>query len=508
MSKTGGGIWRRVVIALAVWCFALALPAVATIEYRVSLANPSEHILRITMTIPNVKDTVDVQMPAWNALYQIRDFSSRVREVQAHDAHGKPLAIAKRDTMTWRISGGESAVVSYGVFWDDPGPFATQLDSEHGFLNLAMVLFYVPDRRDEETRVTFSDLPAGWEVAVALDPAGAEVARNSEAPTYSAAGYDELVDAPVEIGKFEQFRFDAAGARIRVAVHGTNWRRETLEAKLRRIVEYQVKLMEDAPFEEFLFIYHFDSGGGGMEHANSTAIFTASDANAEGISAHEFFHLWNVKRIRPKTLEPVDYTRVNITRALWFAEGISDTYEAYTLLRTGMRSAQDFYAGLAGEIAELERRPANRWKSVEEASLDAWLEAYRHYRRPEFSISYYNKGEILGVLLDILIRDATENRKSLDHVMRYLNTEYAQRGRYYDDSNGIRTAVERVAGVSFAEFFARYVAEAEPLPYEDTLRRAGLAFTLQGDGARIEESPTASERQRRIRAGLLRGTTD
>ncbi|MGH9817129.1 MAG: M61 family metallopeptidase, partial [Candidatus Acidiferrales bacterium] len=473
---------RRVVTALVTWCFALALPAAATIEYRVSVAEPSKHILRVTMTIPRVKESVDVQMPAWNGLYQIRDFASRVMEVKAHDGDGKPLAVAKRDTMTWQISGGESAVVSYRVFWDDPGPFATQLDSEHAFLNLAMVLFYVPDRRDEETRVTFSDLPAGWEVAVALEPGG-------QAAAFRAAGYDALVDAPVEIGKFERFRFTVGRARIRVVVHGTSWRRETLEAKLKRIVEYQVKLMEDAPFKEFLFIYHFDSGGGGMEHANSTAIFTAGDANVEGISAHEFFHLWNVKRIRPNTLEPVDYTRVNITRALWFAEGVTNTYEAYTLLRTGMRSAQDFYAGLAGEITQLEARPASRWKSAEEASLDAWLEDNRVYRRPELSISYYNKGEILGVLLDILIRDATDNRKSLDHVMRYLNTEYAQRGRYYEDSEGIRAAMERIAAVSFADFFARYVAGAEPLPYEDTLRRAGLIFRLQGDRARIEESP-------------------
>lgn len=492
---------RRVVLALVAWCFALALPAAGTIEYRVSLAKPSEHILRVTMTIPDVKNAVDVQMPAWNALYQIRDFASRVMEVKAHDADGAPLAIAKRDTMTWRISGGESAVVSYGVFWDDPGPFAVQLDSEHAFLNLAMVLFYVPGRRDEETRVSFSDLPAGWEIAVVLAPGG-------QGATFRAAGYDELVDAPVEIGSFEQFRFAVAGARIRVVVHGTGWRRETLEAKLRRIVEYQVALMEDAPFEEFLFIYHFDSGGGGMEHANSTAIHTAGDSNVEGISAHEFFHLWNVKRIRPNTLEPVDYTRANITRALWFAEGVTNTYEAYTLLRTGMRSAEEFYAGLAGEIAQLEARPASRWKSAEEASLDAWLEAYRVYRRPELSISYYNKGEILGVLLDILIRDATDNRKSLDHVMRYLNAEYAQRGRYYEDSEGIRKAVEKIAGVSFADFFARYVAGAEPLPYEDTLRRAGLHLTREGDGMRIEELPQATERQRRIRTGLLRGTTD
>lgn len=497
MKQAGWG-WRT--CALVVVALVLAAPAGASIEYRVSLERPEEHVFRVTMTIPDVAGGVDVQLPAWNALYQIRDFASRVMDLRAMDAAGTRLAVQKRDLHTWHVSGTGTVRISYGTWWDENGPFAAQLDSSHAFINLAMILLYVPDRRGEKTAIEFSGLPEGWEIAVAL-------AKGEGANRFRAETYDALVDAPVEIGRFEQFTFTVEGARIRVVVHADRWNRPALEDKLRRIVAYQVRLMQEVPFEEFLFIYHFGAGGGGMEHANSTAIHYASDSNVEGITAHEFFHLWNVKRIRPQALEPVDYVRPNITRALWFAEGVTSAYASYTLLRAGLRTAQEFYEELAGQIAQLEQRPASRWKSAEEASLDAWFEGYRHYRQPQFSISYYNKGQILGVLLDILIRDATGNRKSLDDVLRLLNQEYAQRGRYYDDSAGIRAAAEKVAGASFAEFFARYVAGAEPLPYEEILRKAGLHFEMGAGSATIHEDRRAGELARRIRTGLLQGST-
>jgi predicted metalloprotease with PDZ domain len=278
--------------------------------------------------------------------------------------------------------------------------------------------------------------------------------------------------------------------------------------------------MREVPFEEYVFFYHFnpDSMGGGMEHANSTAI-DSSRPPAVGVTAHEFFHLWNVKRIRPVSLERgcpegcadgrgPDYSRENWTRSLWLAEGVTSTYGAFTLVRTGLWTRQQFYKDLAGEIAELESRPARQWQSVEQASLDAWLEKYARYQQPEYSISYYNKGQILGVLLDILIRDATDNRASLDDVLRYLNREFAHRGRFYDEQRDIRAAVEKIAGRDFGDFFARYVAGTDPLPYDEILGRAGLQLTLRGRNSTIEETGAAPERQRRIREGLLRGTTD
>jgi predicted metalloprotease with PDZ domain len=471
------------VLCASVVC-AMAGPAQATIRYEVSVAEPEKHIFHVKMTVPDVKDELTVQLPAWNALYQIRDFAYRVQDVRARDAGDTPLAIVKLDKQTWQIRGRGTVLIEYAIFWDDAGPFSTQLNASHAFINLATILFYVPARRSEATRVAFSGLRDGWGVAVALRP-------GENSTTFVAASYDALVDAPVEIGEFQQFRFLATGldhpplpVAIRVVIHGDGWTQERITESLKKIVSTEIQTMQDAPFEEFLFLYHFGTaaagGGGGMEHSNSTAIHTGFPATFEGVTAHEFFHLWNVKRIRPRTLEPVDYTKENWTRALWFAEGVTSTYGSYTLVRSGLWSREQFYSDLAGQIMELESRPAHSWKSAEEASLDAWLEKYNQYRRPEYSISYYNKGQLLGVLLDVLIRDATDNRAGLDDVLRDLNENFAKRGRFYDETKDLRAAVERAAGRSFGDFFSKYVAGTEELPCKDVLALAGLRLKALG----------------------------
>jgi predicted metalloprotease with PDZ domain len=448
----------------------------ATIQYAISLAHPEQHLFHVTMTIPNVSGEVTVQMAAWNALYQIRDFSSRVQQVEALASSGK-AAIEKVDKQTWRIKGTGTIQVSYATYWDDVGPFASQLNAEHAFINPAMILFYVPDRRSENTTISMNDVPAQWGIETASSWSIFQSGPNRYFHIQSP-NYDALVDGPIEIGKFQEFDLPGVSPRITVVVHGENWRKKEIQEDLKRICEYELKLMDGAPYERYVFILHIGkgAGGGGMEHANSTAIGTYSDQSLPGVAAHEFFHLWNVKRIRPASLEPVDYTKEQYTRALWFAEGVTSTYGSYTLVRSGIWSKEQFYADLGEQISELERRPANRWQSAEQSSLDAWLEKYPLYNQPENSVSYYTKGQILGDLLDILIRDRTSNEKSLDDVLRAMNTDFAKQGKTYRDSLDVRLTAEKIAGSSFEEFFAKYVAGAEALPYQQILGLAGLAL--------------------------------
>jgi predicted metalloprotease with PDZ domain len=213
------------------------------------------------------------------------------------------------------------------------------------------------------------------------------------------------------------------------------------------------------------------------------------------LAAHEFFHLWNVKRIRPTTLEPVDYTKEQYTRALWFAEGVTNTYASYTLARTQLWSKEQFYLDLSQQVSDLEGRPANRWQSAEESSLDAWLEKYPLYNRAEASVSYYAKGQVLGVLLDIVIRDRTDNQKSLDDVLRAMNNQFAGQNKSYRDSLDIRLTAEQVVGGSLEEFFSKYVSHADPLPYAQVFPLSGLDLrTAQRKrpvlGFFIERDPT------------------
>jgi predicted metalloprotease with PDZ domain len=192
------------------------------------------------------------------------------------------------------------------------------------------------------------------------------------------------------------------------------------------------------------------------------------------VTAHEFFHLWNVKRIRPQTLEPVDYTKENYTRALWFSEGVTSTAEGTIRLRAGLLDEKQYLYRLGEQITELERRPAHLTQSAEESSLDAWLEGNGYYHRPDRSVSYYNKGELLGVMLDLAVREASHGQASLREVLQWMNANYAKKGRFFNDSEGVREAAEAVSQADLASFFAKYVAGTEEIPWDDFLRTVGL----------------------------------
>jgi predicted metalloprotease with PDZ domain len=467
--------------------FACCSSLEATIRYEVSLAHPEQHLFHVTMTIPDVADEVLIQIPAWNALYQIRDFSSHIQQVEVRQGPAQPgshaatdgltPSIEKIDKQTWHIPGNGTVVVRYAIYWDETGPFATQLNREHAFINPAMILMYVPERRSEQVHFGLDDIPQDW---MGEGPGIQQDEQMGRARQFSSTfpNYDSLADAPVEMGKFEEFQLPGMSPEIWIVIHGDNYKKKQVEAELKRICEYELKLMGKAPYARYTFVLHIGKAaagaGGGMEHADSTAISVPSGDSLPGIAAHEFFHLWNVKRIRPATLYPVDYTKEQYTRALWFAEGVTSTYGSYTMERSGLWTKQQLYHDLSEQITELEARPANRWQSAEQSSLDAWLEKYPLYENPEFSVSYYTKGQILGVLLDILIRDRTENQKSLDDVLREMNNDFGVPGKPYRDSLDVQLTAEKVAGGSFEDFFKHYVAGASLLPYQAIFPLAGL----------------------------------
>jgi predicted metalloprotease with PDZ domain len=465
------------------WWVALAFlatvaPALGAIRYEVSVASPEQHLFRVTMEIPDVHDELKLQMAAWNALYEIRDFSSHVQQVEA-SVGGQRTEIEKLDKLTWRVKGSGTVTVKYATFWDDVGPFNSQLNAEHAFINPAMILLYVAERRAEQCSIMFRDLPSSWKIASGSSWAVFQSGAN-RAFTVSAPTFDALADGPIELSNFEEFTIHDLSPAVRVVIHGENYKKHDVENMLRKICSYEIKMMEGAPYAQYTFIFHIGKpaggGGGGMEHSNSTAIYVPSGEYLANVSAHEYFHLWNVKRIRPATLEPVDYTHEMYTRALWFAEGVTNTYGSYTLVRSGIWSKQEFYQDLASQVTELETRPAEQWQSAEQSSLDTWLDKYALYNQPQRSVSYYTKGQVLGVLLDILIRERTDNQHSLDDVMRAMNQDFARAGKFYRDSLDVKLEAEKITGGSLDDFFDRYVSGAEPLPYADVFAKAGLGL--------------------------------
>jgi len=492
---------RRAINGRLLRCFGLCLflylmlaSSYATTSYTISLENPDQHLVEVQILLPEGLAVRELQLPVWNALYQIRDFAQYVNWARAKDRAGHPVSVRKLDGGRWQITGvHEGASVEYQMFVDSPGPFGAQLNSHHAFLNLAQILMYPVDARGSPMAVRFNQLPKGWHIATPLTamPDG----------SFSAKNYEWLVDSPVEIGTFQESDLDEGGGRYRVIVDAASndYDMEKISAMLRKIVAGATSWMDDRPFESYMFLYHFPRGpaGGGMEHAYSTAIAL----NAEGltrdpgvlasVTAHEFFHLWNVKRIRPQTLEPVDYTKENYTRALWFSEGCTSTAADIILLRSGLLDERHFEQELAADIGELERRPAHLTQSAEESSLDAWLEGYPYYRHPERSISYYNKGELLGITLDLAVREASHGQASLREVFQWMNQNYARKGRFFSDSSGVREAAESVSQADLGWFFTNYVEGTDEIPWNDFFRFVGLRL-IEGKTAVAEAGFVAS----------------
>lgn len=473
-------------IALLSLTLALAAHAMAatSIGYTISLASPEQHLVEVQMFLPPGEAERELQLPVWNALYQVRDFAQYINWVRAKDRAGKPLPIHQVNASRWQVEGSKNgAIVEYQIYADLAGPFGAQLNSHHAFFNLAEILMYAVDARNSPMQVHFSHVPAGWKIATPL-PSLADAG-------FSAENYDRLVDSPFELGAFQESDFDQSGGHFRVIVDAdpADYDMQKITADLQKIVAAEISWMNDRPFDTYTFFYHFPpgAGGGGMEHAYSTSI----ELNAammkrslypfDTVSAHEFFHLWNVKRIRPQTLEPVDYTKENYTRALWFSEGVTSALENPIEVRAGLLDEKGARNVLAAEITELERRPAHLTQSAEESSLDAWLEGNSYYRRPERSISYYNKGALLGVALDLALRQASHDRASLRELLQWMNMHYARQHRFFNDSEGVREAADAVSHSDLGWFFTQYVAGTEEIPWDDFFRAVGLRLATTTD---------------------------
>ncbi len=472
----------------AFWC-----PA-SGVSYGVSLKRAAEHIVHVDAVTH--QPAAEFQLPVWNALYQVRNFAVNVNHVKVLEGvpewmcdhcDARDGQAAKREKSTWTLStSGDHPCVtfSYDIVANEPGPFGSSLDLQHGFFNWAELLVYRPDQRNAPVSVRILDAPIGWNMrdGGTFGARGADDLANASA---TAPSYDRLVDSPAIFGKLYESTFVQDGATYHVVVDSPDVDLEALQQMLQKITAAGVEWMQDRPYDEytFLFLAANGIGAGGMEHANSAVVDVGPERlrqdvlNASEVSTHEFFHLWNVKRIRPQSLEPIDYTREQYSRALWFSEGVTQTATDIIQMRAGLTDEKHFFTHLASVIAGLQSRSARLSQSVEESSLDTWFDPYPNYRRPERSISYYSKGEILGFLIDLEMRRLTNGRRCLRDLFQYMNQHYAQQGSYFNDSDGVRLALEALTGNDFRDFFSRYVSGTDELPYDQPFAYLGL--TLQ-----------------------------
>ena len=450
------------------------LPPFRIILYWTTLAKSGWLAITAETTCPQAQ--CDFQLPVWNAVYQVRDFAQHVVGFEAYTSAGSAVPTSKRTPSLWRLSvpTGERVQARYRVRADRPGPFGAFADSEHVCLNLAQVLAYPVDARRHRFTLRLRNVPPRWKVGLELPASDG---------TYYAPSYDRLVDTPFHLSDSEETEFEHHGRRIRILAHprGGDYNLGVLKQTVRKIVAATTELMEDVPFPSYTFVYHFsDAPGGGMEYRNGTSIYgprRCGECDMSGLTAHEFFHVWNIKRIRPQSLQPIDFTEPNYSPSLWFSEGVTSAYSEYIRLRSGLRSEADFLARLGRLITNHERRPASRTQSAEESSIEAWLERHPAYGRPDRSTSYYLKGEIVAHLLDLSIRHWTENRRSLDDVMRQLNRDYAQKGRSFNDTEALESIASEVVARDLSPVFDELVRSAAQIPWNRYFGYAGYKLS-------------------------------
>jgi predicted metalloprotease with PDZ domain len=490
------------------------------ISYTIAMPAPHSHLFHVTVEVDaTAGSTLELVIPSWTpGSYMIRDYARHVQGFGARAEGAGELAWRKTDKDTWQVDTGGAAriIASYQVYANELTVRTSHLDGTHGYFNGACVFMYVPGRTDEPLRLTV-EAPEGWEVTTGLDAVEEDDRRpttdhrpNSQPDvrlepssvvgdrsSFIAENYDHLVDSPVECGTHRLLSFEVDGIPHRIAIWG---RGNEDEARLledtRRIVEAQRDFFGGLPYRHYTFILHLTDGrGGGLEHRNSVSNMLdrwtfrpeRSYERYLSLTSHELFHVWNVKRLRPAPLGPFDYRHENYTRLLWLMEGGTSYYDELLLARAGLLKPERFLEKLADKIAALQSQPGRLLQSVEQSSFDAWIKFYRpDENSANSSISYYLKGALVCLLLDMEIRRHSAGAHSFDDLLRLLFDRYPIAGPGIGEDGAVLAAVEELTDAPsdvFGTFFRRYISGTEELDYATALAVVGLELRWHRRGA-------------------------
>ncbi|RQP21589.1 M61 family metallopeptidase [Piscinibacter terrae] len=478
------------------------------ISYRIDIADANAHLFRVMLTIPNPAERQILSLPVWiPGSYLVREFSRHVSELKATQA-GNPVALDQLDKATWEAtcSGKAPLVLRYLVYAFDTSVRTAFLNAQRGFFNGTSLCLRAEGREDEAHEIELVQMPEGWEVATGM---GAVTVDALGRGTYRSADYDELVDHPFELGRFWRGRFEACGVPHEFVVAGAfpDFDGERLVADSKTICEAAIKFWhgsEKPPFDRYVFMLNaVDEGYGGLEHRASTALIDArrnlpQKGKAEltdgyvtlmGLISHEYFHTWNVKRLKPREFAPYDFTRENYTELLWFFEGFTSYYDDLLLVRAGLIDEGRYLKLVAKTISGVADTPGRKVQSVAQASFDAWVKYYRtDENTPNATISYYTKGSLVALALDLTLRSHQGN---LDEVMRGL---WARSDGGPISEADIRDVLREVGGRSFDEEMQAFVHGTGDLPLQSLLERVGVQWQSQAPtvpqrlGLRVNES--------------------
>ncbi|WP_255481060.1 M61 family metallopeptidase [Pontibacter sp. Tf4] len=453
----------------------------AELKYKLEMPEPHTHYFEVSATLEGArKKYIDFTMPVWApGSYLVREFAKNVEGFNATDGAGKALRSEKIDKNTWRVYSNRASevTVNYKVYAYELSVRTSYLDATHGYVNGTSMFMYPEGYEKQAGTLTVVPHKSFGKVATGL--------KQVSKFTYTFPNYDVLADSPLEIGNHEVYTFEVNGVPHEVAMYGDgNYEPERLMKDMKRVVEESVAIMGELPIDRYVFIVHnLQRGGGGLEHLNSTTLQTSrfnygTESGYTGflsLVAHEYFHLWNVKRLRPAPLGPFNYNEENYTRLLWVSEGITSYYDDLIVRRAGLMPEQRYLDVVAGSISNVENTPGNKVQSVSESSFDAWIKYYRQNENSNNAeVSYYTKGGVLGQLLNMEIMKSTNGAKSLDDVMRSMyNRYYKQLDRGFTEKE-FQAAIEQAAGHSMDAFFRDYVHGTSTPDYNKYFNAAGL----------------------------------
>jgi len=464
------------------------------LNYTLEMPDPHTHYFEVTVSLDDLTgEYLDLKMPTWApGSYLIREFSKNVEGFRATGKRGN-LNQRKVDKNTWRVflKDSKDVEVSYRVYAFEMSVRTSFLDRDHGYVNGSSVFMYPDNQLGLKSTLTINPYPGWSTVTTALKP------LKESKFEFQCPDYHTLADSPIEIGNHEVHNFEAAGVEHIVAIYGQgNYRLDTLLKDMAIVVEEVTEVFGQNPNTEFTFLIHnLDKGSGGLEHSNSTTLqvdrwtYQPYERYLRFLTlvAHEYFHLWNVKRLKPKSFIPYDYDQENYTRLLWVMEGLTDYYDLLLIRSAGLMTDDLFLRKLVGTINFVENSPGNTLQPVADASFDAWIKAYRpNENSGNSSISYYSKGALVGLILDLAILRNSQGKYSLDHLFRYLYEQHFEKQNEGLTEGNLAKAMQKFLGEDPQHFLDDFVYGTNRLEYERHLNYVGLDLVNQSDSLSVE----------------------
>ncbi len=471
----------------------ISLSSAQDVAYTVSMERPQNHYYQVEMQLDNFSEKeLNVKMPIWApGSYLAREFAKNVNLVTAVDEKGRKLKVKKSNKNTWNIQKGKAkkVTVNYEVYAFELTVRTSFLDMTHGFISGSGVFMYVQNHKDLSGKVKVVPHSSFAKVTTALKMEGDGVTGDGPR-NYVFDDYDQLLDCPIEVGNQIEFDFDAAGVKHHVAIYGTgNHNVAALQEDMANVVESATGVFGQNPNKEYTFIIHnVVDGQGGLEHKNSTVLsvnrwtYSGEDyVDFLDLVAHEYFHLWNVKRIRPVELGPFDYDSENYTSLLWVMEGFTSYYEKMILLRAGYYSKEVFLKKMFSSLNYVEGSVGARVQPVAHASFDAWIKAYRpNENSRNTTMSYYSRGSVIAMLIDAMIIKDSKGEKCLDNFMQHIYAKYYEGKKRGFSESEFKAELEEFTNRDLTEFYAKYIDGTEIPDYNEFLEPIGLAVNYVG----------------------------